>query len=303
MTRHPQGILATCCVPWDEKEHLLEEMFRAAIARTIGDGFTQIYIFGTAGEGHAVDNARFREVATVFAEETRGEGILPQVGVIAQSTATYVEKIALAHDLGFRMFQISLPSWGRLNDAELLTFFRDVCGAFPECRFLHYNLGRAARLLQPVDYRRIADAVPNLVATKITGADLRGAMDLLALVPELQHFFVELYPAVCMHGECSLLAATAPMYPSKVRELYEHGRAGRLEALTQLHAKLSALDREIMAPVRGLGLMDGAYDKLRLRLGGMPEFPMRLLSPYASFSESQYEQCAQRAAQHREWMV
>lgn len=277
-------------------------MFRAAIRKTIGDGFSQIYIFGTAGEGHAVDNARFRDVSAVFAEETRAEGILPQVGVIAQSTATYIEKIALAHDLGFRMFQLSLPSWGRLNDAELLTFFEDICGAFPESRFLHYNLPRAARLLQPIDYRRIADRVPNLVATKITGADLRAALELLALVPELQHFFVELFPAACMHGECSLLAATAPMYPSHVRQLYEYGREGNYEALFRLQRELTAIDREILSPVRGLGLMDGAYDKLRLRLGGMPDFPLRLLSPYATFTEEQYRSCADIAHHHAAWM-
>lgn len=302
MTRHPQGILATCCVPWDDKEQLIEEMFRAAIRKTIADGFSQLYIFGTAGEGHAVDNTRFRDVAIVFAEETRAEGILPQVGVIAQSTVTYAEKIAIAHDLGFRMFQLSLPSWGRLNDPELLTFFKDICGAFPDSRFLHYNLPRAARLMQPIDYRRIADHVPNLVATKITGADLRTALELLALVPEIQHFFVELYPSVCMHGECSLLAATAPMYPRRVRELYEYGRSGQYDALFQLHRQLAAVDRQVLAPVRGLGLMDGAYDKLRLRLGGMPDFPMRLLSPYATFTETQYGQCAQLAAAQAEWM-
>jgi dihydrodipicolinate synthase/N-acetylneuraminate lyase len=222
--------------------------------------------------------------------------------VIAQSTATCVERIGLAYDLGFRMFQIALPSWGRLTDAETLTFFADICGTFPDSRFLHYNVGRAARLLQPADYRRVADRVENLVATKITGSDLRAAIELLSVVPELQHFFVDLFPAVCGYGECSLLGAAAPMYPARTRELFELGCAGRYDALMRLHGELAAIDREILAPVRGLGLMDGAYDKLRVRLGGIGNFPLRLLSPYATISEDQYRQCARLAAGHREWL-
>lgn len=300
--RYPQGILVTCCVPWDAQERLEEERFRASIRKPIADGFSQLYIFGTAGEGHAVDAARFRDVVTVFGEETRGEGIRPQVGVIAQSTAQYVERIAVAYDLGFRMFQISLPSWGRLNDAEMAAFFRDVCGAFPDAGFLHYNLARAGRWMMAADYRRIADAVPNFVATKITGSDMRGAIELLALVPEVQHFFVDLFPAASMYGECSLLAAMAPMYPARTRELFELGRTGQREALFRLHGELMAVDRKILGPVRGLGLMDGAYDKLRVRLGGDADFPLRLLSPYATFSEEQYGLCAGVAAEYGEWM-
>ena len=62
------------------------------------------------------------------------------VGLIGMSTAIVLEKLQYAYERGFRAFQISLPSWGRLTDAEVMTFFQDVCGAFPETQFLHYKL-------------------------------------------------------------------------------------------------------------------------------------------------------------------
>jgi hypothetical protein len=31
--------------------------------------------------------------------------------------------------------------------------------------------------------------------------------------------------------------------------------------------------------------MDGAYDKMLTKLGMLPDFPLRLLSPYTSFSD------------------
>ncbi len=71
----------------------------------------------------------------VLGQVTRGENIHPIVGVIALSTANFIERIGYAYAVGFRVFQISLPAWGTRNDRELMTFFRDLCGAFPNARF------------------------------------------------------------------------------------------------------------------------------------------------------------------------
>jgi len=37
--------------------------------------------------------------------------------------------------------------------------------------------------------------------------------------------------------------------------------------------------------------MDGSYDKMLCRLGLLPEFPLRLLSPYQGFTEADYDAC------------
>ncbi len=113
--------------------------------------FNHLYIFGAAGEGYAVDTARFQQILRVFDGETRGENIHPMVGVIALSTANFVERIGYAYDVGFRVFQISFPFWGALNDQELMTFFRDLCGAFPHAQFLRYNLPCTKRVLTAAD--------------------------------------------------------------------------------------------------------------------------------------------------------
>src|SRR6187399_1327951 len=55
--RYPQAILISCEVPWDENEQLLEDVFRQEIRHAL-DSFSHVYIFGTAGEGYAVDTPR-----------------------------------------------------------------------------------------------------------------------------------------------------------------------------------------------------------------------------------------------------
>ena len=289
--RYPQAILISCEIPWDEHEQLLEDVFRHEIRHALAAGFKHVYTFGTAGEGYAVDMERFRRIVEVFREETGGEGVHPQIGVIALSVAQFHERLRFAHDAGFREFQISLPSWGALNDVEMMRFFTGVCSAYPDSRFLHYNLARTKRVLTGPEYRRIADAVPNLVATKNTGTTVYSTMELLKHAPDLQHFFGEgMFPTGCLHGECSLLSSFGPMFPKQTHRFFEYGRARQWDKLFPYQAEYLNAVEEVIAPMRRQNLIDGAYDKLLVRLAGVP-MPLRLLSPYESFPEEVFEEC------------
>jgi dihydrodipicolinate synthase/N-acetylneuraminate lyase len=185
---------------------------------------------------------------------------------------------------------VALPSWGALNDNELLRFFCDVCLPHPEARFLHYNLMRSKRLLTGIDYRRIADVVPNLVATKNTSPDLSHKMDLLRLAPEMQHFLSEVtFPACCAYGECSLLSSFAGMFPAATKKLFGYGKERNYERLFRFQKEyLEAVD-DVIAPMVQHTRIDGAYDKNIVRLGGLP-MPSRLLSPYESIPEEAFEE-------------
>lgn len=291
MARYPQTILVSCEVPWDENEQLLEDVFRREVRHVLRH-FNHLYIFGTAGEGYAVDTPRFQRIVRVFYEETRGENVHPMVGVIGLSTPAMLERLAFAYDVGFRIFQIALPPWGALNDDELMAFFGDVCGAFPDAQFLHYNLPRARRVLEAEEYRRLIDAVPNLVATKNTGGGLARAAALVSQAGELQHFLGETnFPHGCYYGECSLLSSTGPMSPHMAWALFDAGRNGDVETLYRLQHEYHNLGNDLFGSLKGEARMDGAYDKILVRLGGCEEMPLRLLSPYQGFTEAQYQAC------------
>jgi len=290
--RYPQTILVSCEIPWDDGENLLEDVFRLEVRHFLKSGFRHVYTFGTAGEGYAVDLARFTQIAQIFRQETSAADVHAQIGVIALSAAQFRERLRIAHDIGFREFQISLPSWGVLNDTELMRFFTGVCSAFPDARFLHYNLPRAKRVLTGAEYRRIADAVPNLVATKNTGTTVYTTMELLREAPDLQHFLGEaMFPTGCLHGECSLLSSFGPLFPRRTRQLFEYGRGRQWDKLFPFQAEYLKAVEEVIAPLRRQSLIDGAYDKALVRLAGIP-MPLRLLAPYECFTEETFAECS-----------
>lgn len=293
MSRYHQTVLATCPCPWDERDRLAEPVFRAAIRKAAAVGITDLYIFGTAGEGHAVDDERFREVVDCFADETLESEIRPMVGVIGLSTGNVVGRLEHAYERGFRTFQISLPSWGAISDREVLRFFTDVCGAFPDAQFMHYNVLRAGRTLTGDDYLRVLDIAPNLVATKNTFGDITHVADLMR-VTDLQHFLGERTFALgSLYGECSLLAAYAWLQPRRSFELFEAGASGDIGTAMSLAKDYQELGTRLLGWLRTEPRMDGFYDKLLVRLGGMDEFPLRLLSPSIGASEEEFDRCKQ----------
>jgi dihydrodipicolinate synthase/N-acetylneuraminate lyase len=281
-------LLATCCVPWDERGELLEEVFRAGVSTLAGHGFRDLYVFGTAGEGHAVDERRFDAVTTAFVDEARAAGATPMVGLISLSLPTVLDRIERAAALGVETFQLSLPSWGALNDRELATFFAETCGRFPELRFLHYNLPRAGRVLTPPEYRRLAGAHENLVATKNAGASNAAIAGLYAHAPELRHFFTEPgYAYASLLGACGFLVSVALLNPRLALAYHDAGQRQDAGALAPLARDIAALTEELQRAV-GSAHIDGAFDKVFSRALD-PAFPLRLLPPYESASDEGYE--------------
>jgi dihydrodipicolinate synthase/N-acetylneuraminate lyase len=184
------------------------------------------------------------------------------------------------------MFQVPLPSWGALTNPEALTFFKTVCGSFPDSKFLHYNLRRAGRIFGADDYRPVLDQVPNLVATKINNTDMGFMRDLMVKTPELQHFVLETcYANASFYGECSLLCSFGGLAPDLARRLFEAGRDGDTATAFAIQGRMMQMHEGFFRDTEGPH-MDGAFDKLFTSLA-QPEFPIRILPPYQSLTEDQ----------------
>jgi dihydrodipicolinate synthase/N-acetylneuraminate lyase len=288
--RHPPVILATCCIPWKPDGTFTAQIFRRNVRRLVKNLTPHIYLFGTAGEGHAVTDRQFDQIINVFWQEMSRLKAKPMVGVISLSLGTVLERIERARDMGFRSFQISLPSWGALNDRELMMFFEKVCGGFPDCSFLHYNLMRTKRLITPAEYGKLAREFPNLVATKNSTDSPERVAALMNESPQLQHFFTEAgYGHGSLLGECGFLISVASINFRLGRKYYEAGQRQDARTVQPMQRELRALTKDLIATVGSSAHIDGAYDKMFCKLHD-PAFPLRLLPPYATCRERTFQE-------------
>jgi dihydrodipicolinate synthase/N-acetylneuraminate lyase len=296
-TRYPRSNLAACMLPWTENFELDVPVFEQHVQEAIDGGYKNIYVMGTAGEGYALTDAQFKQAVGIFARLTVKPGIDPQVGVISLSMGQIIERIAWARDQGVRMFQISLPSWGALDADERLLFFKSVCGRFPDCRFLHYNLPRTKHIVTGPDYRRIADAVPNLVATKNSTSDYARVADLMEHCGDLQHFFLEGgYAFGSILGECSLLCSYDALFPKTTWEFFQAGMKQDMATLWRIHILLNEVGGVLFGHCQR-SMIDGSFDKTFLWLRN-PRFSNRVLPPYIGLSREESDACRRQFEKH-----
>lgn len=280
--RYPAAIMGACLVPWTEKWAFDEKTFRKQVRHLAGSLTPHLYVFGTAGEGYAVTDAQFEAISRSFLEEAHAAGAQPIIGVISLSLPVILERIERAIAWGATRFQISLPSWGALKDEEVETFFRETCGRFQECEFMHYNLMRTKRLLTPEDYGRLAMEHANFVASKNTGNDEGFLTALLTKAPQMQHFLSESgYTLMRDRLECGLLISIASTNHGRAKEFFN----ARGERLKELNGELRQVLAALKQTVDNGAHIDGAFDKLIYKLSS-PDFPLRLLPPYRSADEN-----------------
>jgi dihydrodipicolinate synthase/N-acetylneuraminate lyase len=287
--RYKRTILATCCVPWTgHGEDFDEDLFLDSVQHLLGRGLRDLYIFGTAGEGHNVSDKTFKRITQAFVTEVRSSGEAPMVGIINASLPTMLERIEYAAGLGCNVYQFALANWGRLNDKELVALFKEVCGRYPQLQFIHYNLARSGRLILPKEYAVLADENPNLVGIKYGAGDPEMINGLLRTASSLRHFFTELgfyYGSVV--GECGLLASIASTNPAAARQYYEAALKRDLPMLATLYRELAGMMIALREAVGSGPHLDAAYDKILSKVNN-PRFPLALLPPYEGSTENAY---------------
>jgi dihydrodipicolinate synthase/N-acetylneuraminate lyase len=295
MARYPSTVMVTALCAWDDAERLDEPMFRRQVDHILASGFRHVYVFGTAGEGYAIDTDRFRRVVELFGELLLDTDASPMVGVIGLSTGNVLERIRIAHDLGFRSFQFSLPSWSVLSDQEVVRYFEAVCGSFPNSVFMHYNTAKSGRVVGGGLYRELVERIPNLVATKIMSDDLSVVASAVSDAPELMHFLHEQSIAYgSLFGEVGLLGSYGALAPKKSWALLEAARSGDAKRCAEIGAWFAHMVDEVLTPLMADRRVDGAYDKTVAKLHpALREFPLRMLSPYRTITDEEFALAAQ----------
>ncbi|HZG76444.1 MAG TPA: dihydrodipicolinate synthase family protein [Paenibacillus sp.] len=285
--RFPSTILPTAVVPWTETLEFDEAVFRKQVRHFVAEGITHLYLFGTAGEGHAVTDEQYRDIVEVFVEEMAAPGLHPMVGLLSFSQPQMEKRLRIAYELGVRDYQFVLPSWGALNTKEVFDFFHQLCDPYPDCRFLHYNLMRAKRLVTPEEYAALAEDIPNFVGAKFTTMDILTIHKIVSDESPLQFFLGELgYAYGSRLGECGLLSSISNINMERAWDFFRAAKRGDHVAVTAYTSEFASLLGIIMEHLT-TERMDGAYDKALAKLID-PAFPLRLLPPYQTATEEQF---------------
>ena len=279
--------MSTALIPWNEDFKFDEKNFRDEVRHILKAGIKHVYIMGTAGEGYDVTDEEFREIVGIFLQEMSAPGLHPMVCVISQSTRQIMQRIKIAYRIGIREFQLVLPSWGVLNDRELAAYYHMICDPYPNCAFMHYNVGRSGRVLNIENFRILADEIPNLVAVKFTTPNTVIINEILNCDCPVQFFLTDMGWAYGSQiGECSYLVSVAATDLKLANRYFKAGLNHDYEKLILIERELGLIRGHLIKTV-GASAMDGAYDKVCVKME-LPEFPLRLRPPYEFISDAEF---------------
>jgi dihydrodipicolinate synthase/N-acetylneuraminate lyase len=282
-----RDVLATCVLPWNERFQLDEAAFVTHLELLAAEMTRHVYIFGTAGEGYAVTDAQFHQIAALFQATAARVGIEPMLGAVSTSLGTVVERIEYGLDLGVREFQLSFPSWGAVTDAERDAFFAATCGRFPDARFLHYNTPRGGRVLTGGEYAVLADRHPNLVALKFSSRDADAVRELVSACAPVRCYLTEYAFAIAHELHPSADVGLLVSLSGVRTDLPRRFAAARRDELVELVTTFGKV-HDLLLSCAPQAHMDGAFEKLIARAHGA-KLPLRLLPPYQSATEEQAE--------------
>ncbi len=285
--RYPQVMMATALVPWDENYKFMPKVFELQVNHMVENGLRHIYLFGTAGEGYAVNLRQYKTIVKLFTEMMKKDGLYPMVGLVDMSVSRMKEKLEIAYNMGIREFQFSLPCWGALNNDEVFRFFNALLPEYPDCKFLNYNLKRTKRFLEPEELFLLAELHTNFCAVKHTRVDENDIAGITSSGTPLQFFVTEKnFLNMSELTECGLLMSISNTDLGMAKVFFDACVNGDRKTAGEIMDVFWEIRSKMIESIK-FSAIDGVYDKLYTKYS-VNEFPLRLLPPYQSASEEVY---------------
>ena len=271
------GIIPAVTTPFAASGAIDTDALQANVRALLDAGVHGIVGTGTMGEAGSLSTQERREVIAAIAEAA--EGRVPVIAGVSAGTAEQAGAYAAGAAAAGAVALMCLPPLGyRGDEAEIAAFYAAV-GAGTGLPLMIYNNPEAAGVDMPATLiARIAERVEQVVAVKECSGDVRRiplllhATDLEVLVGG-DDWALEGFAA----GATGWVSGVADVAPAQCVALYEHCRAGDLDAAREVYGRLLPLGRFDMTPklvqyfkaaMDEVGLAGGPTRAPRLPLSG-----------------------------------
>jgi 4-hydroxy-tetrahydrodipicolinate synthase len=241
------GIIPAVTTPFDESGQVDTAALAANVRFLLDAGVHGIVATGTMGEAGSLSAAERRLVVETVVETAGGS--VPVIAGISSGTAA--ASIAYARDAAGIDAVMALPPLGyRADQAELEAFYAAVADGTGLPVMLYNNPEASGVDLSAAAIAAVADRVEGVVAVKECSGDVRRIPALLAAAPELEilvggdDWALEGFCA----GATGWVSGVADIAPRECVALYQHCRAGELDAAREVYQRLLPLSRFDMTP-------------------------------------------------------
>jgi 4-hydroxy-tetrahydrodipicolinate synthase len=270
-----EGIIPAVTTPFDRAGDVDAAALESNVRAYVDAGVHGLVATGTMGEAGSLSGEERR---AVVAAVVNAAGRVPVIaGVSAGTPAAAIGLAADAAEAGAEGIMM-LPSLGyRGDEREIEAFYRAVAEAAGLPLMAYNNPEASGTDMGPALIARLGRNIEHLVAVKECSGDVRRIPAIIHAAPDLDvliggdDWALEGFAA----GAVGWVTGVADVAPRECVELYEHCRAGDLEAARAVYRRLLPLARFDMTPklvqyfkaaMDAVGLAGGSVRPPRLEL-------------------------------------
>jgi 1-pyrroline-4-hydroxy-2-carboxylate deaminase len=271
-----EGIIPAVTTPFDRAGDVDAAALETNVRAYVDAGVHGLVATGTMGEAGSLTNDERR--AVVAAVVRAADGRVPVIaGVSAGTPAAAIGFAADAADAGADGLMLLPPLGYRGDDRETEAFYRAVAEAAGLPLMAYNNPEASGTDMNAALIARLGRRCEQLVAVKECSGDVRRIPAILHAAPDLDvlvggdDWALE---GLCA-GAIGWVTGVADVAPRECVELYEHCRAGELDAARAVYRRLLPLGRFDMTPklvqffkaaMDAVGLAGGTVRPPRLEL-------------------------------------
>jgi dihydrodipicolinate synthase/N-acetylneuraminate lyase len=243
------GILPAVMTPFDDRGEIDVAALERNLAALLEAGVHGLVATGTMGEAGSMSAAERRLVVETVVRAAAGG--VPVVAGVSAGTPGAASAFAVdAAEVGADALMLLPPLGYRGDDDEIVTFYGTVAEATGLPLMAYNNPEASGTDLAPALIARLYDELEPVVAIKECSGDARRLAALLGAAPGLEvlvggdDWALEGFCA----GATGWVSGVADVAPRECVALYEHCRAGELDAARSVYARLLPLGRFDMTP-------------------------------------------------------
>lgn len=240
-----RGIVPPLVAPIDGAGRLDLEALDRLVDHVLAGGVHGLFVLGTTGEGPSLSGADRREAVRRVCRRAGGR-VPVAVGIGDTAPAESAALAAHAAEQGAAAVVLAPPSFFAPSPDELAELIADLAARSP-LPVLLYNLPGLTGVRIGLETVRRAIDLPDVIGFKDSSRDLVFFHRLVQLVradrPDWALFIgpEELLADALLFGADGGVNAGANLVPAMYVELYEAARAGDLERVRSLHARVMRL--------------------------------------------------------------
>ncbi|MEF8820643.1 MAG: dihydrodipicolinate synthase family protein [Halovenus sp.] len=235
------GAYAFVPMPWDERGSLEEQTLEDDVSYLADSAVDGLFAFDSTGEFFTVELEEYRRAVDIIVDASGDTPV--QINCTWPNQTGALERAAYAGSRGADAVRFAFPFWETLTVDEALEFAETLAEAAEPAPLVHYNIPRAKLVFGADEYRQLVDRVPNVIGTKLA-TDHRNTIEILAEVPELEHFVGENhFVSMMAAGASGSYSWLGTMNPAIMSEWYQASAEGDWNRAMELQQDVWAYGR------------------------------------------------------------